>query len=354
MALRRWATETSQRCTGADAMIETFPQNGVPSDLPRSGTRHRGGTRTGDRLLLSRRVDWPLQVIPFRARVATPRTLTVLENILLHIHLTIPDTAPDVATITAELALEDPYFVEQTLQDLADLGAVEFDPSGHARVTDLGWECHRRGQVPSEAREQNLLILFDPIAGTFPDIQLDLEEGEAGTEVSHHPIDPDFQLADPNRIDLETIREVAARQDLVPERGNAVIFAAEPIETGAGSGDGPDPLSGQDAPHAAGLRWQGARLLVFVNDRGEARGEIRGPSPLAEWFQKVFDARLRDGCIDWRHLLGDSAIPGGAAAAATLEEVVLASRAEEASVVNSIHSHPETIGVKRTGKESGE
>ena len=82
----------------------------------------------GCRLWLAFRAQWPLQSFSVQARIATPRCLTALEQVALRIWLTFRDHPPDVATATEELSLADRYFIEQTLRDLADLGAVVLDP----------------------------------------------------------------------------------------------------------------------------------------------------------------------------------------------------------------------------------
>ncbi|GAF93417.1 unnamed protein product, partial [marine sediment metagenome] len=54
-------------------MFETFWRNDPPARQQARAARHSGKLPDGRRLWLSRRLDWPLQEIPFRARVATPR-----------------------------------------------------------------------------------------------------------------------------------------------------------------------------------------------------------------------------------------------------------------------------------------
>jgi len=249
-------------------------------EAPRDGQWHRG--------------DWPLQTLRFRAQVATPRQLTVLEQIVLHVYLTLEASPPDPATVTAELALADPFFVEQTIQELRRLGTVDRDPRDGLRVTDLGWECSRRGQVPSVSREQVVAILFDPVAGRFPDVSVEPASVKpAEVEGPRRPIVSEFALADPRRIDLATFRQVAACQRQLSESADAVVFSAEPIAANPPTEACPD--TEQPPPSTDGLWWQPVRFRDVRSGEGVSRIEVRAGPALGPWFEKVLNDRRTAG-----------------------------------------------------------
>ncbi len=262
-------------------------------EAPRDGQWHRG--------------DWPLQTLRFRAQVATPRQLTVLEQIVLHVYLTLEAPPPAPETVTAELALADPFFVEQTIQELHRLGAVDGDPRDGLRLTDLGWECSRRGQVPSARREQVVAILFDPVAGRFPDVSVEpASVNPAETGGPRRPIVSEFALADPRRIDLANFRQVAACQRQLSESADAVVFSAEPMAANPPTEACPDA---EQAPTSTdGLWWQPVRFRDVPSGERISKIEVRARPALGPWFEKILNDRRMAGQL----CLHDPAEPAGA------------------------------------------
>lgn len=243
----------------------------------------------GYRLWFARRLTWPLQFIRFDAVVATPRKLSSLEKILLYIYQAIQDYSPDSATIAKKLGIKDSFFVNETITELTMLGALQVNSEGRIGITDLGCECHSRGRLPSEPCQKRLSILFDPIAHGFPDEILVFDEDRDGSEdITLEPIDPNFKLADANRIDFKTIEKTAKTQGLLSGE-DSVIFDAKPVET---------EKSGEEICNRQIYLW------VFSNDKKQVKLNVSDPksSSATKWFQRILEARLKEGCIDWAYL----------------------------------------------------
>lgn len=271
------------------------------------------------------RGDWPLQTIRFRAQVAIPRQLTVLEKIVLHTYLTLEASPPEPETVTTELALADPFFVEQTIQELRRLGAVDGDFREGLRVTDLGWECSRRGQVPSVSREQVVAIVFDPVAGRFPDVPVEPAPVEpAEVEGPRRPVVSEFALADPRRIDLATFRQVAACQRQLSESADAVVFSAEPVTEDPPTEACPD--AEQPPTSTDGLWWQPVRFRGVHSGEQISKIEVRTRSALSPWFEKALNDRSKAGQIHW-HDPAESA--AGAEEASPPERVAASANGKE-------------------------
>jgi len=247
------------------------------------------------KLWFVRRLGWPLQQIPFHAIVSTPRKLSSLETILLHIHQVMQVDPPDTTTIARELAIQDSFFIDQIVSELSMLGALQAGSEGQIRITDLGCECYNRGEMPSQARQQDFSILFDPVAHEFPDSPIVFDsDNSCAEDVTVQSIDPAFQPADPNRIDLETLRQVAAAQGMLSNESDSVIFTAEPVEV-------------QDnGQAAAGISFREVYLLLLLDNQGQINLRVYDQKSKAttKWFQKVIDARLSKGHIDLSYLVG--------------------------------------------------
>jgi len=294
----------------AKDMFDTFSRCHIPPEnqMDKRFLRRCHRVQEGFKLWFARRLDWPLQEIPFEALVGTPRSLSALEKILLHICLTLDTDPPDSLTIARELAIHDPAFIDETLRDLANLGAVERTPDGHSRITDLGIECHSRGQLPVKTRRQAVSLFFDPIAGDFPDDPATVAPRQQDAKGNADgALDADFPLARAERISLDTLRRVVRSQGTIAQDKDTVIFAAEPTgshPTAAGqTGTSPTfPTTQGDG----GISWRQVCLLVFRSSRGEIRLQVCDPSlqPGHVWFQRVLETRLQEDRIDWGHLLG--------------------------------------------------
>lgn len=232
---------------------------------------------------------WPLQFIRFDAVVATPRKLSSLEKVLLHIYQAMHDHPPDSATIAQKLGIKDSFFVNETITELTMSGALQVDSEGKIGITDMGCECHSRGRLPSEPCQKRLLILFDPIAHGFPDEILVFDEDQDNSEdFTLEHIDTDFKSADANRIDLETIQKTEKTQGLLSGE-DAVIFDAKPVET---------EESGEE------ISSRQIYLRVFSNDKEQVKLCVIDPksSSATKWFQRILEARLKEGRIDWAYL----------------------------------------------------
>jgi len=272
-------------------MSETFSQSHIePDQQVEEGILHSlEDCPDGYRLWFARRLAWPRQFIRFDAVVATPRKLSSLEKILLYIYQAMQDSPPDSATIAQKLGIKDSFFVNETITELTMLGALQINSEGKISITDLGCECHSRGRLPSEPCQKRLSILFDPIAHGFPDEILVFDEDQDGSEdITLEPIDPNFKLADANRIDFETIQEIAKTQGLLSGE-DAVIFDAKPVET---------EKSGEE------ISSRQIYLRVFSNDKEQVKLNVSDPksSSATKWFQRILEARLKEGCIDLAYL----------------------------------------------------
>lgn len=272
-------------------MSETFSQSHIGADQQvEEGILHSpGDCQDGYRLWFARRLVWPLQFIYFDAVVATPRKLSSLEKILLYIYQAMQDSPPDSATIAQKLGIKDSFFVNETIRELRMLGALQIDSEGKINITDLGCECHSRGQLPSESSQKQLSLLFDPIAHEFPDEILVFDEDQNDSkDITLEAIDPNFKLADPNRIDIETIQRIAKAQGLVSNE-DAVIFDAKPVEI--------EKADGQ-------IFNRQINLQVFLNDNEQVKLNVSDPKsrPTTKWFQQVLDARLEEDRVDLAYL----------------------------------------------------
>ena len=289
-------------------MFEVFARHDFLNGEDSAKIRGRGDDPSTDgfRSWLSRRFDWPLQVLSFRAQVATPRPLTVFERIVLHICAAFDGETPDAETISEELAIGDDYFVEQTLRDLADAGALAVDGGG-VGLTDLGWTCYRGGIVPSETTERILSLVFDPLTGGFPDCAIAPASLDARAEPDR-AIGEEIVPADPLRVDLDTIRTVAQCQGVIAGNGRAMITSAEPAEANrAPEGDA------ERATECGSSRicWFPIHVQILLNDEGEYRLEVtsREDGDFTRWVQEELQGRLEENRRLWAHLLGDLASP---------------------------------------------
>ena len=272
-------------------MSEIFSQAHIePNQRVEEGILHSlEDCPDGYRLWFARRLAWPLQCIHFDALVATPRKLSSLEKILLYIYQAMQDSPPDIATIAQKLGIKDSFFVNETITELTMLGALQVNSEGRIGITDLGCECHSRGRLPSEPCQKRLSILFDPIAHGFPDEILVFDEDQDGSEdITLEPIDPNFKLADANRIGLETIQKMAKAQGLLSGE-DATIFDAKPVETEKSDEE---------------ICNRQVYLQIFSNDKEQVKLRVIDPKSASatKWFQQVLDARLEEDRVDLAYL----------------------------------------------------
>ena len=248
-------------------------------------------------LLFAYKRLWPFQQIDFEAIVATPKDLCCLEKTLLYIYQLMPDAPPDSKTITEELALGNTCFVDEITAVLVELGALRADSDGRRVITDLGCECYSRGQIPSKTRKQRLSLCFDPVGHDFPRTLFFTDDDQSCSEGNDcQPIVPTLHRANPNRINLDTIRCVAASQGLLPS-DDAVVFNAEPV----------------DGEAEAAMVWREVYVLVFLNDQRQISVRLHDPKSktATEWFQHVIENHLKGGYISLSGLLSPLAVPGG-------------------------------------------
>jgi len=276
-------------------MFETFANNYIAED-ERIDSRildKFGKPQNGSRLWFACRRDWPLQQLTFNITAATPRKLCCLEEILLHIYQVMPDDPPDSQTIADELFIRERYFVDEVITDLIRLGILKVDSSGRTVITDLGYQCYARGEMPSMSRKQRISLCFDTVKHEFPDSLLFSDGSQSSSEGNNfQSIVRDYHVADANRIDLDTIRRAAASQGLLSS-DNTVIFDAEPDEVEA----------------EAEICWKEVVVFVFLDDRGRVNLRVHDPKSKSttRWFQDAIDDRLRQGCIDFSYLFGSLA-----------------------------------------------
>jgi len=159
-----------------------------------------------------------------------------------------------------------------------------------------------------ETRRQAVSLLFDPIAGDFPDDPVTVAPRQQHTKsVAIGALDADFPSARAERIDLDTLRRVVRSQKAITQNKDAVIFAAEPAgphPTGPGQTE-TSPTS-PTAQGDGGISWRQMCLLVFRSPIGEIRLQVCDPSLRSghDWFQRVLESRLQEDRIDWGRLLG--------------------------------------------------
>ena len=284
-------------------MFKTFACNYIPPEqrVTAQMARNFETMQNGFTLWHACRRAWPLQKIEFDAVVSTPRKLCALENILLHIYQVMATDPPDSQTIADELNIGERSFVDEMIQDLVALGALEESLDGPMTITELGCEAHRRGEIPSKTRRQIMPLCFDPIAHEFTDGLLFPDE-----DVAHAPADnsviiplmPEIHAADPNRLRLDTIREVAAQQGLISS--DVVVFEAKPAKISAnGAPESNADLVGREVVLGVFIDVHGAINIKVYDARSRAA---------ADWFQRVMDNGMQDCSIDITAFLGSLAI----------------------------------------------
>ena len=244
--------------------------------------------------------------LEFEAVVSTPRKLCALENILLYIHQVMATDPPDSKTIAWKLAIGDSFFVEEMTNNLVALGALEVNSPGRPVITELGCQAHRRSEIPSKKRRQKLPLCFDMVAQEFTeqllfadqDIPDDKESAEDNKVAL--PLLVPGRRTDAHRIDLDSIRRVAARLDLLAR--DAVIFDAQPAEV----------VAEDDQPANPDLIRREVCIGVFLNEHGKIKIKVRDPRSKAatDWFQRVIDNQLKENGIDFPQLLGPLAVKG--------------------------------------------
>jgi hypothetical protein len=220
-----------------------------------------------------------------------------LEDILLQIYRVMADDPPNSQTIAHELAIQDGFFVDETLSVLTALDLLTKDSEGKLHVTDLGAECHSRGEIPGKTRQRTVSVLFDPVGHDFPDIPATLGGFQGYAEARGvGRIGLPYQLAEASRIDLETLKKAATKQGLLSKDNNHTIFAVEPAEGKSRVGH------------------REVHLYVFLSGGAQLSIQVEDPeNPLAtRWFQRVIDSKLKEGRIDLDHLLGSLAAEGKA------------------------------------------
>jgi hypothetical protein len=235
------------------------------------------------------RAGWPLQELSFNVVEGTPRRLSCLEDILLHIYRVMADDPPDSQTIAHELAIQDRFFVDETLDVLTALGLLAKGAERNLHITDSGAECHSRGQIPGKTRQRIVSVLFDLIGHDFPDITAIASDSQGCAKVRGlERISLAYQLAEASRIDIETLKKAATKQGLLPKDNSHTIFAAEPA-------DGNSKLT-----------YHEVYLSFFLRGKAQLSIEVHDPeNPHAtRWFQRVIDSKLKDGQIDLGQLLG--------------------------------------------------
>lgn len=286
-------------------MFETFEHNSNRESGKTPSCRAQLENE-GFRPWLWRTFSWPLQRMRFRSQVGTPRELTAFEKILLLVYVTMREKPPHPDAVATELHIGDTFFVEQILQDLADLGAIEWRPNTAARITDMGWECQRRGQIPSQRREKIFPIVFDPVTGEFPDIQIELPDSvPSNPKPPADAIVSQFYPADPRRVDLESVQSAAAAQKVTAAEHGSVIFTAKPVSRV----NNDSQKTCQAKSESPEIHWQDVRLIMLINDQGAMALDIEAPSVLRDWLRRAISRPKVLKQINCRKMLGTLEIP---------------------------------------------
>jgi hypothetical protein len=228
----------------------------------------------------------------FNITSTTPKPLSRLDDILLYIYQVMSHDPPDSKTISEELAIRDSYFVDEIVKDLVRLGALSIDSSGRIAITDLGRELHGRGEIPGASRKQKIALCFDPVRHEFPGCMLFSESDQisnSSEDDNSQFIVRDLRFADAKRIDLDTIRRVAAAHELLSSE-DAFICDAEPDETESG----------------IQICRKEFYLFVFIDGHGRIDLDVHQPSSesATKWFRDALNECLVQGRIDFSGLFG--------------------------------------------------
>jgi len=272
-------------------MFEAFAKNYIAEEQRiESGILDRIAAKDNGSLLWAAfRRSWPLQVVKYNITSATPRKLSGLGTILLHIYQVMDDDPPDSQTIAAELGIGDSFFIDEQINELARISAVKKDQNGRTAITAKGRDYLSLGRIPGARRKQKISLCFDPVGHDFPQEVLFCDDEQAGGETSGlQYIVEDYHPADANRIDIDTIRQVACRQGFLADKETMIIDA--------------EPDEGQQE---VCIYPRQVYVLVFLdNDRITLRIHDPQSKDASKWFQQAIDNCLQSGSIDFSHLLG--------------------------------------------------
>ncbi len=111
---------------------------------------------------------WPVEVIPLRVMIVEPRRLTALEWAILRVMEAFGDEPPPLAEVARQLGLEDPVFLEETLDEVVELNALaptegaEWADLSDLAFTEVGLRLFRKGQIEAAPATHGVTIYIDP------------------------------------------------------------------------------------------------------------------------------------------------------------------------------------------------
>ena len=188
-----------------------------------SSTKKNPRERPRCRFLL----DWPVERVVVGIQVEAPRDITVLEWALLRVLEEFPDHTPTLREAADQLGIKAPVFLEETLQALIQIEAVELNVSdetpdlANCQLNDHGRQLLRVGRTGGLAERHGLHLHLDAITGEHLPKVRNLREQPA-----RPVLDPKELPARTMEIGLDRVRKLSQLQGEPFHRGESRIRKA--------------------------------------------------------------------------------------------------------------------------------
>ena len=220
---------------------------------------------------------WPVEVIPLQVVIVEPRKLTALEWALLRVVDAFGSAVPGLDEVAEELGLDDPVFLEETLDEVVSLNALEpaegeeWSGLEDLRFTDDGARLYRKGQIEAAPATYGVTFYVDAI--TDEDLQ---DPAGLRDRVESGFLANQFERAR-ETLGLDRVRSLLqrTRRDLL--KGDAelreVLCASE-----------------ARALPRSDVRWRPVNVVYVIGDDGQLTFEPDGLSAKAAHFLLSRDA----------------------------------------------------------------
>ncbi len=275
-------------------------------------------------------VDWPVEVVVVEVEVVAPRELNVLEWALERALDEFGDEVPTLAELAEELEIAAPAMLEDTLEVLIVLGAVEVTNAGQpldlpgCRLTASGSELLAEGRVGGLPERHGLRLHFDAITGEH----LRTVSKNSRTEPANPVMPPDQLPERLTEIGLERVRQLSIAQEEPFQKGESRIQATTvrfedgghiwlPVQVELGidhNGVLRAHVHGGSDAQRVWLEERDLNLKPFANlDRAstgawaDGRHVPRPPVPAEQWLGKVDRLVEPSSALDEVHRLVNSA-----------------------------------------------
>lgn len=116
-------------------------------------------------------VGWPIEAVVVEVEVQAPRDITIFEWAIVRTLEGFPEDTPTLAEAADQLGIKAPVFLEETLQTLIQLGAVELKAPDqpvdlpNSRLNSQGRRLLRAGRTGGLPERHGLHLHFDAVTG---------------------------------------------------------------------------------------------------------------------------------------------------------------------------------------------